>query len=84
MVRFSNMIVDFPEIVEMDINPIAVSESKLLALDLRRMIEPTVTEYAEQYPHLVIMPYPTKYVTTWKLRDGMEVILRSIRPEDEP
>ncbi|MEM3109275.1 MAG: GNAT family N-acetyltransferase, partial [Candidatus Bathyarchaeia archaeon] len=35
------------------------------------------------YPHLVILPYPTKYVTPWRLKDGTEVILRPIRPEDE-
>ena len=31
-----------------------------------------------------MMPYPTKYVTPWRLKDGTEVILRPIRPEDEP
>jgi acetyltransferase len=30
------------------------------------------------------MPYPTKYATQWRLRDGTEVTLRPIRPEDEP
>jgi acetyltransferase len=31
-----------------------------------------------------IMPYPTRYITSWKLPDGVEVFLRPIRPEDEP
>jgi acetyltransferase len=31
-----------------------------------------------------MMPYPTKYVTPWRLREGTEVILRPIKPEDEP
>lgn len=34
MVRFSNLIVDFPEIAEMDINPLVASEDKLCVLDL--------------------------------------------------
>ncbi|MEM2866087.1 MAG: GNAT family N-acetyltransferase, partial [Candidatus Hadarchaeales archaeon] len=37
----------------------------------------------DPYRHLAILPYPTKYVTTWRLKDGTEVILRPIRPEDE-
>ena len=35
-------------------------------------------------PHLVITPYPTRFVTPWKLADGTEVLLRPIKPEDEP
>jgi acetyltransferase len=79
------MIVDLPEIGEMDINPLAVSEGKLWALDARIVIDPTVSaRRSESYPHLVMMPYPSKYVTPWRLKDGTEVILRPIRPEDEP
>jgi acetyltransferase len=85
MIRFSNMIVDLPEIAEMDINPLAVSEGKLWAIDARIIIDPTVTaRRSESYPHLVMMPYPSRYVTPWRLKDGSEVILRPIRPEDEP
>ena len=84
MVRFSNMIVDFPEISEMDINPLVVSGGGLLVLDARMIIDPNVSETAHAYSHLVIMPYPSKYVTPWKLKDGTEVTLRPIRPEDEP
>jgi acetyltransferase len=35
-------------------------------------------------PCAVLTPYPTRYVTPWRLSDGTEVILRPIRPEDEP
>jgi len=67
----------------MDINPLSVSEGKLYALDARIILDTSVPE-GETYPHLVILPYPTKYVTPWRLKDGTEVILRPIRPEDEP
>ncbi len=83
MVRFSNMVIDFPEIAEMDINPLAVSDGKIYAIDTRIIIDPKALEYTEPYPHLVIVPYPTKYITPWRLKDGSEVILRPIRPEDE-
>lgn len=84
MVRFSNLIVDFPEIAEMDINPLVVSEGRLCVLDARMIIDPKITDRTEAYPHLVIMPYPSKCVTHWRLKDGTEVTLRPIKPEDEP
>ncbi|MCX9084048.1 MAG: bifunctional acetate--CoA ligase family protein/GNAT family N-acetyltransferase [Candidatus Methanoperedens sp.] len=83
IVSFSNLIADFPEIVEMDINPLAISNGKAHALDARIIIDKTFDQTAH-YPHLVITPYPTKYVVPWKTTDGTEVLLRPIRPEDEP
>ena len=84
LVIFSNLIVDFPEIAEMDINPIAISNGKAYALDARIIIDKEYMDHTLPYPHLVITPYPTRYTTTWKLSDGTEVMLRPIRPEDEP
>jgi acetyltransferase len=85
LVGLSNMIIDFPEIREMDINPLAVSGGKAVALDARIILDPEGFDTkASAYPHLVIAPYPTRYVTPWRLADGTEVLLRPIRPEDEP
>jgi len=41
-------------------------------------------EKLEPHQHLATSPYPKKHVTLWKLRDGRTVLLRPIRPEDEP
>ncbi|NLW36710.1 MAG: GNAT family N-acetyltransferase [Syntrophorhabdus aromaticivorans] len=84
IVAFSNLIVDFPEIAEMDVNPIAISDGKAYALDARIIISDDMAESASQYPHLVITPYPARYIMPWTLSDGTEVLLRPIRPEDEP
>jgi len=85
LVNFSNLIVDFPEIAEIDVNPLAISAGNVSALDARIVID---REYPaggpSAYPHLVICPYPTKYVQSWRMKSGTEVILRPIRPEDEP
>jgi acetyltransferase len=88
LVNFSYLIVDFPEIAEIDINPLAISGGKLCALDARIVLD---KEYIAAglpsgypYPHLVITPYPTRFVMPWSLPDGTEVLLRPIRPEDEP
>jgi acetyltransferase len=85
LVNFSNLIVDFPEIAEIDINPLAVSNGKASALDARIVIDRNYDATGRSaYPHLIITPYPTRYTTPWQLSDGTEVLLRPIRPEDEP
>jgi acetyltransferase len=85
MVRFSQMFVDFPQLKEVDINPLFINEKEGLALDARVVIDKgRVFAELEPHEHLVISPYPKKYETLWKLRDGRTVLLRPIKPEDEP
>jgi acetyltransferase len=85
LVNFSNLIIDFPEIAEIDINPLAISNGKASALDARIIIDKNYAAAGRSpYPHLIITPYPTKYTKPWQLSDGTEVLLRAIRPEDEP
>ena len=84
IVSFSNLIVDFPEIGEMEINPLGISNGKPYALDARIILDSKYTESSLPYPHLVITPYPTRHIISWRLTDGREVTLRPIRPEDEP
>jgi acetyltransferase len=80
----SNIVVDFPEIAEIDINPLVIASGKITAVDARIVIDKSVMRGKPKFPHLVITPYPTRYVTPWRLSDGTEVILRPMRPEDEP
>jgi acetyltransferase len=84
LTMLSNLVVDFPEIAEIDINPLVIADGKACAVDARIMIDTSVLEGKPERPHLVITPYPARYVTPWRLTDGTEVILRPIRPEDEP
>jgi acetyltransferase len=84
LTKLSNMAVDFPEIAEIVINPLVLSDGGACAVDARIVIDTGVMEGKPTHPHLVITPYPTRYVTPWRLSDGTEVILRPIRPEDEP
>jgi acetyltransferase len=84
LVNFSNLIVDFPEIAEIDINPLAISGGKPYALDARIILDEGFIESDYPYPHPVITPYPTRFIMPWSLSDGTEVVLRPIRPEDEP
>jgi acetyltransferase len=85
LVRFSQMLVDFPQLKEVDINPLFINEKEAVALDARIVIDKErVFKRFEPHEHLVITPYPKKYETMWTLRDGRTVVLRPIKPEDEP
>ncbi len=84
LIRFSGMIVDFPEIASFTIDPLVVANGKVRALEARIALGPLHAVPPGAYPHLVIAPYPTRYIMPWILRDGAEVLLRPIRPEDEP
>jgi len=84
MVRFSQILVDFPQLNEVDINPLFIDGKRALALDARVIIDKErVYQRFEPHEHLVISPYPKKYETLWRLRDGRTVLLRPIKPEDE-
>jgi acetyltransferase len=43
---------------------------------------PEVTD--EKLPRPAIRPYPVHHVTTCRLKEGTDAVLRPIRPEDEP
>ncbi len=84
LVGFSNLVIDFPEIAEIDVNPLAIAQGKAYALDARMALDKEYVEGGSRYPHVVITPYPTRYTSTWRLPDDTRVLLRPIKPEDEP
>jgi len=85
IVRFSQLLIDFPQIKEIDINPLFINEKDACAIDARIAIDKEcVFQKIEPHQHLVISPYPKKYETLWRMRDGRTVLLRPIKPEDEP
>ncbi|MCX7856745.1 MAG: bifunctional acetate--CoA ligase family protein/GNAT family N-acetyltransferase [Deltaproteobacteria bacterium] len=84
IVSYSNLVSQFPEIQEMDVNPIAISDGKIYALDARIVLDKNILNENYTNTHLVITPYPTRYVVQTTLKDGRRAILRPIRPEDEP
>src|SRR5581483_10036083 len=83
LVRFSELVVEQRWIKEIDINPLLVSPEKIVALDARVVVHgPEVT--LEQLPRTAIRPYPIRYVAPWTMKNGEEILIRPIRPEDEP
>jgi acetyltransferase len=69
--------------VELDINPLLVGPGEIIALDARVVMKP-VELNTKLYSHLALRPYPEEYVSEKELKDGTKVLLRPIKPEDEP
>lgn len=85
IVKFSQLVSDFPEIKEIDVNPVIVNEKGVVAVDARMVIEweRIVREVADHRENLLIASYPTEYVLNRTLRNGAKVVLRPIKAEDE-
>ncbi|MEG5056959.1 bifunctional acetate--CoA ligase family protein/GNAT family N-acetyltransferase [Microcoleus sp. A2-C5] len=79
LVRFSQLIVEQPQIAEIDINPLLVSPEGAIALDAR-----VVLHSAENAILPAIRPYPMQYVQEWSTLTDHPIMIRPIRPEDEP
>jgi acetyltransferase len=83
LVRFSQLVVEQPWIKEIDINPLLASPERLVALDARVVVHGLdMTE--DKLPTTAIRPYPIHLVRPWTMKNGREVVIRPIRPEDEP
>ena len=85
LLLFSQLLTDFPQIKEIDINPLLINDKEACILDARIAIDKErVFKKFEPHEHMVISPYPKKYELIWTLENGDEVLLRPIKPEDEP
>ncbi|MFH1419310.1 MAG: bifunctional acetate--CoA ligase family protein/GNAT family N-acetyltransferase [Planctomycetota bacterium] len=80
LMQVSQLIVDRPEIVELDINPLFADNRGVLALDARVCVALT----GDRQKQLAIRPYPRELEERIKLASGSEVFVRPIRPEDQP
>jgi len=85
LIRLSYLAADYPEIHELDINPLLVSKDNVMALDARVIMnEKRVEKQTKPYAHLALKPYPEEYVREACLSDKTQITLRPIKPEDEP
>jgi acetyltransferase len=90
VVHFSQLVVDFPQINEIDINPFFVAgKEEGFVFDGGILLEENILEGLMDFkgefcpPHLSICPYPVQYTTELVLKDGTFALIRPIRPEDE-
>ena len=81
----SYLAADYPEITELDINPLIVTADDVIALDARIVVDEELLEKpAKDYSHLILRPYPESLIKSATLNDGTGIKLRPIKPEDEP
>jgi acetyltransferase len=81
LIRLAQLVTDFPDITELDINPLIVRGDILCALDARVFLKPSRTTAPL---HLVIGPYPDQYEEYTQTSFGTDIFIRPIRPEDAP
>ena len=77
LVRVSQLVVDFPEIAELDINPMFVDADGVLVADAWIRLRGE----AEAPGRLAIPPYPSELTGTYTA-NGETLTIRPIRPED--
>ena len=82
LVRMSQMISDFPEIQELDFNPVLADVSGNVIADARVRV---AKAGAHDHPHqrFAIKPYPNEWEQERELKDGRTAFIRPMRPEDE-
>jgi acetyltransferase len=80
LVRLSSLVVQHPEIREVDINPLLADDAGVIALDARIRLADDV---AGPRTGLVIKPYPAEWVREEVLESVGRLTLRPIRPADE-
>jgi acetyltransferase len=79
LTRISQLVVDWPRLAEVEINPLLVDAERCIALDARlRLAAPSSPV------RLAIGPYPRELEQEVTVAGGRTLLLRPIRPEDEP
>ncbi len=80
LIKLSQLVIDCPDVAELDINPLLADDRGVVALDARVVVRrASVSGMAR----LAIRPYPEGLEQTVVLASGEAVLLRPIRPEDE-
>ena len=81
LVTISQMIIECPEIVDLDIHPLLTKGTRFIILDANLSIAGHQTSPRQR---LAIRPYPKELEESVTLKDGREILIRPILPEDEP
>ena len=81
LLRVSSMACELPWIQEMDINPLILDDQGAVAVDARIRVD-FPRPSTDPYHHLAIHPYPVNLVTRSQLPNGINIVIRPIRPED--
>jgi acetyltransferase len=84
LVKLAQLAADLPEVRELDINPFLADRDGVIAVDARVMVAPLPDgRKGGGNPRFAVRPYPREWERTLKTRDGRDVCVRPVRPEDE-
>jgi acetyltransferase len=86
LVKLAQLAADFPEIREVDLNPVLADETGVIAVDARisvAAVEPRPPGPLSGNPRFAIRPYPKDWECHLALPDRTKIFVRPIRPEDE-
>jgi len=82
LIGVSRMVCALPWLKEMDLNPVLAHPGGAVIADARVVIDDGKHEPPPRYGHMAIHPYPVELEGAIRLRDGRNVPVRPIRPED--
>lgn len=83
VLAFSRLVEDRPELQAVEINPLLVTATEVIALDARVIVATSAGRTSVPYSHLAVRPYPASRIRLTVLADGRSVRLRPIRLDDE-
>ncbi len=81
ILRLSQLLIDFPQIAELDLNPILIKDGKPVVVDARLLISPIDVPSSL---HLVISPYPEENEYHLVTESDVRIFVRPVKPEDAP
>ncbi|MCL1048948.1 acetate--CoA ligase family protein [Shewanella abyssi] len=81
LTQISHLIIDCPEIASLDLNPVLCAGASITLLDVNIQLHKEPVDNANR---LAISPYPKELEQFATLKNGLQVMLRPILPEDEP
>jgi acetyltransferase len=85
LVKLAQLAADLPEVNSLDINPLLADASGVLAVDARIAVAAPDRKFAGPgNARFAVRPYPAEWVRHLALKDNWRILVRPIRPEDEP
>jgi acetyltransferase len=85
LVKLAQLAADLPEIRELDLNPLLADKDGVIVIDARIAVAPLqdAKRGLRGHPRFAVRPYPTEWEKSVALSDGIAILVRPIRPDDE-